>query len=457
MNTYFPTITILVGAALLISALPAVGAETPETAAQRDARTAWWRSARLGMFVHWDMSSVAGTEISWSRKSTRPLDIDNDPPGYVEDPVYDHLAERFNPTKFDARQWVRLAKEAGMKYIVFTAKHHGGFCMWDTKLTDYSIMHGPYKRDVVKELADACHKAGLRFGLYYSPRDWHHPDYGMGDNSKYHAYMMGQLTELLTRYGKVDVLWFDSWGHGDPVNYWRANEVMALVKRLQPGIIVNNRCNSFASAPPSELIGDFDTPEQRLGEFQNDRLWESCITIVDANGGGWSYRTDATIKPFDECLLTLASCATGDGNLLLDVGPNAEGEIPADQTQRLAELGAWMKAHGQSIYGTRGGPYHNGAWGGATFKDKTVYLHVRKWDGDKLELPHLRAHVLKYELVGAPAAASQLRVEQSGGKLTVTLPHALQQGADTVIALHLDAPAADELNGGHPIEVPDAK
>src|ERR1035437_1011974 len=175
-----------------------------ETRAQHDARMKWWTDARFGLFIHWDMSSVAGTEISWSRQSARPLDVDKVPAGYVEDPAYDNLYQRFNPTKFNATEWARLAQAAGMNYIVFTAKHHGGFCMWDTKLTSYSIMNTPFKRDVVKELADACHQAGLPFGLYYSPRDWHHPDYGVGDNRQYNAYMKGQLTELLTHYGKID-------------------------------------------------------------------------------------------------------------------------------------------------------------------------------------------------------------------------------------------------------------
>src|SRR5450631_3513951 len=175
----------------------------------------WFQDARFGLFIHWDMSSVAGTEISWSRGGTKPLDITGDPAGYVEDTAYDNLYKRFNPTKFNAEQWVRTAKNAGMKYIVFTAKHHGGFCMWNTQYTDYSIMHTAFGRDVVKELSEACHKAGLGFGIYYSPRDWHNPDYGIGDNRKYIDYMNGQLRELLTNYGKVDILWWDSYGKGD--------------------------------------------------------------------------------------------------------------------------------------------------------------------------------------------------------------------------------------------------
>lgn len=409
---------------------------------------AWWREARFGMFIHWDMSSIAGTEISWSRKATKPLDVTGDKAGYVEDPVYDHLYERFNPQNFDAMKWVRLAQDAGMKYIVFTAKHHGGFCMWDTKLTDYSIMHTPFKRDVVKELSEACHKVGVRFGLYYSPRDWHHPDYGIGDNSKYHQYLKGQLTELLTHYGKVDIMWFDSFGRGDSIAYWHADEVIALVKQLQPGIIINNRCSFFGESVDS-LKGDFETPEQRLGKFQNSRAWESCMCIVDAPGGGWSYRTDGTVKSFAECMRTLLGCATGDGNLLLDVGPNSLGEIPADQSGRLREMGAWLRKYGRSIYATRGGPYLNGGWGGSTYKDKTVYLHIAKWDGDHLELPALRSRILKCTNLTNPSA--RVSLVRSENTITLTLSPAEQDRVDTIIELELDGLAQHEFRNGSPL------
>ena len=206
--------------ALAVGLLPERGQAAPpelnsfheETKEERNARMAWWREAKFGMFIHWDMSSVAGTEISWSRGGSKPIDNGGDPAGYVEDPVYDNLYKQFDPAQFNAKQWVKISQDAGMKYIVFTTKHHGGFCMWDTKFTDYSIMHTPFKRDVVKELADACHAAQMPFEIYYSPRNWHHPDYGIGNNSKYVAYMNGELRELLSHYGRIDIAWFDSYG-----------------------------------------------------------------------------------------------------------------------------------------------------------------------------------------------------------------------------------------------------
>ncbi len=454
-NTW--VLTALIFVSVYATGVSAEPLARQQTAQQQVARMAWWLEARFGMFIHWDMSSLAGTEISWSRKGTKPLDITGDPAGYVADPEYDNLYKQFNPARFDASAWVRLAQDAGMKYIVFTAKHHGGFCMWDTRLTDYSIMHTPFRRDVVKELAEACHQAGMRLGLYYSPRDWYHRDYGIDDNRKYVEYMNGQVRELLTNYGQIDVMWWDSYGSGDLVNFWRLGETFDLVRQLQPKIIMNNRLAELGAynQQPAPYIGDFDTPEQRLGEFQNHRAWESCMCIVDAAGGGWSYRPDGKVKSFADCLRTLLGCATGDGNLLLDVGPNPLGEIPTDQADRLREMGQWLQRYGESIYGTRGGPYRNGAWGGSTYKDKTIYLHVAQWNGDRLELPPLKSRVLKGRALTSPAAA--VDYQQTPQALVITLPAAQQDALDTIIQLELDGLAKDEFTSGQPLDVPAAR
>lgn len=414
-------------------------------------RMNWWLQARFGMFIHWDMSSIAGTEISWSRGGTKPLDITGDGAGYVEDPKYDNLYKQFNPSKFNAREWVRLAREAGMKYIVFTAKHHGGFCMWDSKLTDYDIMNTPFKRDVVKELADACHEAKMPLGLYYSQRDWHHPDYGLGDNRKYIDYMNGQLRELLTNYGKIDILWWDSYGRGDLTNFWRVGETFDLVNKLQPGILMNNRLAELGSynLQPAPWLGDCDTPEQRLGEFQNTRPWESCMCIVEAPGGGWSYRPDGHVKSHAACMKTLLGCATGDGNLLLDVGPDATGILPKDQADALRKMGDWMKTYGESIYGTRGGPYKNGSWGGSTFKGNQIYLHISQWSGDQIQLAPLKSKVTAS--VCATSKGAPLKVEQTAEGITLTLPAAHQDPLDTVIRLSLSGPASAEMPDGKPL------
>ncbi len=442
---------------VLIAGL-AAGAATPvraeESREQRDARLAWWIDARFGMFIHWDMSSLAGTEISWSRKGTKPLDITGDTAGVVEDPAYDNLYKRFNPVKFDAPAWMRLARDSGMRYVVFTAKHHDGFCLWDTKLTDYSIMNTSFKRDVVKELAAACRQAGLRFGLYYSQRDWHHPDYGIGDNRKYVAYMNCQVRELLTNYAPVDVIWWDSYGKGDLVHFWGIGGTFDLVKQLNPAIVMNNRMAVLGAynRQPAPYLGDHDTPEQRLGEFQNTRPWESCMTVVHcADGGGWSYRPDGKVRSRAECIRSLASCVTGDGNLLLDVGPDATGVIPGDQAARLREMGEWLNQCGPAVYGTRGGPYRNGRWGGSTHRGNIVYLHVFAWGGDRLALPPLKAKVLKASNLSDPQAAPALK--QTTEAVTLALAPDRQDPVDTVLALQLDGPARDEMENGRPLEV----
>lgn len=414
----------------------------------------WFMDARFGMFIHWDMSSMAGTEISWSRKGSKPLDITGDPAGYVEDTVYDNRYKKFNPRNFNAEAWVKLAKDAGMKYLVFTAKHHGGFCMWHTKYTNYSIKNTPFGRDVIKELATACHKAGLKFGLYYSQRDWHHPDYGIGDNRKYIGYMNGELRELLTNYGKVDIIWWDSYGYGDLERFWHIDETFRLVKKYQPGILMNNRMAVLAdyNKQPKTYLGDWDTPEQRLGEFQNNRPWESCMTLVHTpDGGGWSYRPDGKLRSYEECIRSLVSCATGDGNLLLDAGPDATGVIPADQAARLLQMGNWLKKYGESIYNTRGGPYRNGNWGGATYRGNKIYLHITKWNDDRLQLPPLRSKVIKCTNLTNPQ--NKPMFEQSRENITIVLPAGKQDKTDTIIILELDGNAGNEMNDNKPLEL----
>jgi len=406
----------------------------------------WFQDARFGMFIHWDMSSVAGTEISWSRKATKPLDITGDAAGYAEDTAYDNLYKKFNPKKFNADNWVWLAKNAGMKYIVFTAKHHGGFCMWNTKFTNYSITHTAFGRDVVKELSDACHRAGMGFGIYYSPRDWHQPDYGVGDNKKYVDYMNGQLRELLTHYGKVDIIWWDSYGTGDLKTFWRIGDTYELVKSLQPNILMNNRLAILGdyNEQPFPYRGNWDTPEQTLGNFQNSRPWESCMTVVKTpDGGGWSYRPDGTIRSYAECLQALIACATGNGNLLLDVGPDGSGAIPAAQSTRLLQIGEWLKKYAASIYDTRGGPYRNGRWGGSTFSKNKIYLHISRWTNNEIILPPLRSKVIRCITMNNARYIPKLKQDQQG--ITISLPVDQQDSLDTIIVLELDGEAGNEF------------
>ncbi len=275
--------------ALTAAVAPSRAAETPAPAA----RLRWFDEARFGIFIHWSPSSVNGTEIGWGRKAPRPMEAKfngGSPAGPGVDPVYDNLYKQFNPTAYDADAWVALAREAGAKYLVFTTKHHEGFSMWPTKArAGFDISNTPYrggKGDILRDLADACHRAGMRLGWYYSPRDWTHPDYGVGDNAKYSAFMAKQLDEILGNYGKIDLIWWDSFGVGDSYKYWHADKTLEQVRRLRPDIVTNNRCSFYSETNRAGLEGDFDTPEQSVGKYQIHRRWESCITLV---GHNWGY------------------------------------------------------------------------------------------------------------------------------------------------------------------------
>ena len=278
---------ILILAIFLIAGMDTYCQKTEKSAEttqqyQNDPKLEWFRDAKFGLFMHWGPSSVNGTEIGWSRQG-HPFDH-GDGTGLVPDEKYDNLYKSFNPVKFDADEWMKLAKKAGFKYIVFTAKHHDGFSNWHTKLRDYNIANTPFKRDICKELSDAAHKYGLKLGWYYSTRDWSHPDYLVGDNKKYNDFYEGQVRELLTNYGKVDIMWFDhvagNWGD------YTILELFDMMYDLQgKNLLVNNRAARFIRREKGKIyepdlpglkklvLGDYDTPEQKIGKFQTDRAW----------------------------------------------------------------------------------------------------------------------------------------------------------------------------------------
>jgi len=382
-----------------------------------------WKDMRFGMFIHWGPVSIKGTEIGWSRGAQVPID------------VYDNLYKQFNPTEFNADQWVATAKEAGMRYMIFTTKHHDGFCMFNTKQTDYNVMNSPFGRDVVKELSAACRKQGLALGTYYSVCDWHHPDFPHGSPGgtslkpnpnldRYEQYLRAQVEEIVRQYGPLSTLWFDVSQDFDAA---RGQGVVDFVRSLQPDILINNRC-----ANP----GDYDTPEQRVGTFQRKRPWESCITICHQ----WAWKPGDQMKSLEECVRTLARTAGGDGNLLLNVGPMPDGRIEPRQVERLRELGAWLKPRGESIYATRGGPFKPGAWGVSTFKDNRVFVHVFQWDEDgSIKLPAIPKKVLSAALL--PAGTAEFTQDQEG--IVLKVPAAGRDPIDTIVVLTLDGPAAE--------------
>jgi len=420
-----PLVPLILLAGLSSPAMAAdAAAPAPEkpaylTAAPEDMQ--WWREARFGLFIHWGPVSIKGTEIGWSRGGPRR---GTGGTGEIPLEVYDNLYKEFNPTRFDAKEWVAVAKAAGMKYLVFTSKHHDGFSEFDSTLTDYKITNSPFKRDVVKELADACRAAGLRVGWYYSPVDWHHPDYRTESHAKYVAYLHGQIRELLSNYGKIDILWFD--GLGGSARDWDSENLFRMIRTLQPPIIVNNRAG---------LPADHDTPEQAIGRFQTGRPWESCITICRQ----WAWKPNDPMKSLKECLQTLLRCAGGDGNLLFNVGPMPTGEIEPRQVERLKEMGQWLARYGETVYGTRGGPWRPGPWGAATCKDTTVYLHIMKWEDGGVTLPAIDRKVVSAKALTGGTA--EVRAAEAG--LVITVPPADRQEIDTLVALTLDGPAFD--------------
>lgn len=374
---------------------------------------AWWREARFGLFIHWGPVSLKGTEIGWSRGGERR---GTGGTGEIPVEVYDNLYKEFNPAKFNAEEWVRIAKAAGMKYIVFTTRHHDGFSMFDSKLTDYKITNSPFRRDVVKELADACRKAGMCLGFYYSPPDWHHPDYRTENHARFIAYLHGQLRELCTNYGRVDVIWFD--GLGGLARDWDAENLFRMIRSLQPHVLINNRAG---------LAGDFDTPEQTIGAFNTERPWESCITICRQ----WAWKPNDDMKSLKECIHTLVRTVGGDGNLLLNVGPMPTGEIEPRQVARLKEMGAWLKKYGESVYGASGGPYHPGEWGVSVTKGNTIYLHILTWSGDVFRLP-----LLPVKIVSAKAlTGGKVMVNQTARGIEISVPPEERNEVDTIIAL----------------------
>ncbi len=397
-----------------------------ETPAQRDARLAWWREGRFGLFIHWGPVSLQGTEIGWSRAGER-RGYPYGPGKEVPVAIYDNLYKKFSPTDYNPDKWVALASEAGMKYVVLTTRHHDGFSMFDTQASNYKITspESPYGRDIVKALADACHQAGMHLGFYYSQPDWHNPDaFASGRHERYKAYLKAQLTELLSHYGKVDYLFFDGLGPINPANAYGGSALNEQARRLQPQIIINDR-----NGPPA----DFATPEQTIGEFRIDHPWETCMTLGDQ----WAYKPGDRIKSLEQCVQTLVRCAGGDGNLLLNVGPMPTGAIEPRQAQRLREIGAWLKQNGESIYGTRGGPFKPTKTYAATRKDHTIYVHVFAWDGETVNLPLIDARVVASKVLGGGSATTNA----SASGLTVSVSATDHQPIDTVVRLDLDRPA----------------
>jgi len=414
-----------------------------ETTQQRDRRMAWWREARFGMFIHFGLFSLPTDE---------PRRMDK----YFQLPIEEFRAmtNRFQPTHADVDPWVRLAKAAGMKYVVLVTKSHDGWCLFDSKHTEFDVMATPYNRDLLKPLAEACRREGLKICWYYSIIDWDHPDYlprraidkrpAAGANlDRYVVYMKNQLRELLTEYGPVGVIWFD--GNWDPT--WtdeRGKDLEHYIHSIQPDVIVNNRVGKVRPDHISRErpVGDFDTPEQMIPAEKLTRPdWETCMTM----NNHWQFIDyDHDFKSASTLIRLLVDTASKGGNFLLDVGPQPDGAFPQPAVDRLQAIGRWMSVNGESIYGTKAGPLAKPfAWGRCTAKPlaggKTrLYLHVFDWPANgKLDIQPLRSKVGRAYLLADPKQTA-LATGGGDGSVTIAVPPVAPDAADSVVVLEVE-------------------
>ena len=430
----------LLRAAALATALAAAGSPLP---AQEDYRPApenlaarrWFQDARFGLFVHWGVYSVLG-DGEWVMNNRK-----------IRAAEYEKLPAFFNPVDFDPAAWVALAKAAGMKYITITSKHHDGFAMFDSKVSDWDIVdRTPYKKDVLKLLADECHRQGVKLFFYHSQLDWHHPDYyprgrtgrdtgrpESGEWNRYLDYMDAQLQELLTGYGEIGGIWFDGWWDR-PEADWRLAKTYALIHRLQPAALVGS--NHHRRPNPGEDFQMFekDLPGRNTAGFNEqseigDLPLETCETMNNA----WGFNiTDRAYKSTKDLVRYLVRAAGNDANFLLNVGPMPNGRIQPEFESRLREMGQWLSRYGESIYGTRGGPVTPRPWGVTTQKGKTVYLHVLDWPDETLSLPKLPGKVTAGRFVKDGSRAAFV---EDGSGVRVAIPAAMRDDTDTVVAL----------------------
>ena len=411
-----------------------------ETSAERDARMAWWREARFGMFVHWGVFAVPAG--AWNGKPVAGHSewLMNQAAVPVDD--YAKLAERFNPTKFDAEAWVTLAKNTGMKYLVITTKHHDGFAMFHTRVDGFNIFDAtPWHRDPLKELANACRRQGIKLGVYYSQaQDWHHrggrgnfwDPSQQGDFDQYlDAVAVPQVKELLSNYGPIAVLWYDTPRNMTPE---RAEKFLPL-HALQPGLIVNNRLR-ISDVQTGGTIGDTETPEQFIpANGYPGKDWETCMTMNDS----WGFKQgDTNWKSADDLIRKLSDIASKGGNFLLNVGPDAQGEIPAASRERLQTVGAWLQRNGVAIYGTQASPFQRRLpWGRVTQKTQaggvTLFLHVWDWPANRrLLLPGVHQLPRAGKLLVGGAAVT---AEDAPEGIVVKLPAQPPDAPVAIVAL----------------------
>jgi alpha-L-fucosidase len=430
---------IAMAATLLRLAVPSSDAvsQTPDSIpkSRLEARQ-WFQNARFGMFVHWGVYSQLG-QGEWVMQN-REIPV----------PTYEWLATTFNPVRFDARAWVSLAKEAGAKYITITSRHHDGFSMFHTAATKYNIVDWtPFKRDPMKELADECHRQGLKLFFYYSQLDWHNPDYWprgrtglktgrpeQGSWPRYLDFMDTQLTELLTQYGSIGGIWFDGmWDKPDAD--WRLPRTYALIHRLQPSALIVP--NHHQAPLPGEDVQTFeqDLPGANTAGFNTREIGslplETSLTMNDS----WGFNiTDHRFKSERDLIGYLVRAAGNDANLLLNIGPRPDGTIQPQAVERLRDMGRWLKIYGTSVYGTRGGPIAPRDWGVTTQRADTVFVHILDWPDRVLAIPPITGRVVR-----AVRLSTNTPVEfaQSRAGVTLNVPIVADE-IDRVVVLTLN-------------------
>jgi alpha-L-fucosidase len=401
-------------------------------AATRDERMRWWREARFGLFVHWGLYAQLGRH-EWVMNRER-----------IPVAEYEKLADTWAPKERPAREWARLAAQAGMKYVVMTTKHHEGFCLWDTQQTDYNaVQHGP-RRDLVREHVEACREYGLKIGFYHSLMDWHHPDGARcatdeAARRRFLDFTLGCVRELCSNYGQIDVFWHDvSWPLTTP-EAWESVKMNATIRELQPQILINNR---------SKLDEDFGTPEEHVTAAGEGRDWEACMTF----NGSWGYMPiSPDWRSTREVLSMLRTAAAGQGNLLLNIGPAPDGSIPGEAVDRLTAVGRWVEKNGEALYGAVDRVQGRMDWtplGTWTLKGNAAYYWCTRWPGSELVIGGLTSKVERVTLLatGDPVAFAQTENRLVLSGLPETNPDPI--AGVTVLKLECDGPPRQLLGAG---------
>ena len=394
----------------------------------------WFQDARFGLFIHWGVYSLLG-DGEWVMNNRN-----------IPASAYEKLPANFNPAQYDPAQWVSLAKQAGMRYITITSKHHDGFAMWHTQQSKYNIVDAtPYGKDVLKMLAEECRRQGLKLFFYHSQLDWHHPDYfprgntgrnsgrpEQGDFNRYLDYMDAQLTELLTDYGEVGGIWFDGmWDK--PGADWRLEKTYALIHRVQPGALVGSNHHLKPFEGEDFQMFEKDLPGQNTAGFsEGSEIGNLPLETCDTIGRAWGFSIyDRQFKSSRDLIHYLVRAAGFNANFLLNVGPMPNGKLQSEFVERLREIGAWTSKNGESIYGTRGGPVTPKPWGVTTQKQGKIFVHVLNWDDEVLGISGL-PKVRSAELL---SGGKKVEMQEMPGGLVLRLPRELRDPVDTIVVL----------------------